>query len=55
MVLANTYFADGARVVESPTMISDDWRKFMPGVEAGGVIDSDYNPACYRQAIPETE
>ena len=32
IVLANTYFADGARVVDSPTMVSGDWQKFMPGV-----------------------
>ena len=54
MVLANTYFADGARVVESPTMISGDWRKFMPGVEPGQVIDSEYNPVCYPRADTQT-
>ena len=27
--LATTYFADGARVVESPTLISGTWRKFL--------------------------
>lgn len=48
-VLANTYFADGARVIESPTMISGDWQMFMPGVGAGAVIDSEYNPVCYQR------
>lgn len=49
MVLANTYFADGAHVVDRPTMVSGDWQKFMPGVEAGQRVDSSYNPICgYR-------
>ncbi len=47
MVLATTYFADGAKVVERPTMVSGDWKKFMPGVEAGQLIDSPHNPVCY--------
>jgi len=47
MVLATTYFEDGARVVPAPTMISGDWRKFMPGVGAGEAIASAYNPVCY--------
>ncbi|MGI9329819.1 MAG: phytanoyl-CoA dioxygenase family protein [Gammaproteobacteria bacterium] len=50
MVLATTYFADGARVVPQPTMISGDWRKFMPGVEAGETIASAYNPVCFPPA-----
>jgi len=49
MALANTYFADGARVVDRPTMVSGDWRKFMPGVEPGDVIDSPLNPICGRR------
>jgi len=47
MVLATTYFEDGACVVPSPTMISGDWRKFMPGVDAGEPIRSRYNPVCF--------
>ena len=47
MVLATTYFEDGARVVPAPTMISGDWRKFMPGVGAGEPIASPYNPICF--------
>ncbi|WP_300014927.1 phytanoyl-CoA dioxygenase family protein [Pseudonocardia sp.] len=44
MVLATTYFADGVRVVDSPTMISGDWRKFVPGAEPGAVVASPHNP-----------
>lgn len=44
MVLATTYFADGVRVVEHPTMISGDWRKFIPGATPGAVVASDHNP-----------
>lgn len=42
--LANTYFADGARVVDSPTLISGTWREFLPGVEPGGLAASELNP-----------
>jgi ectoine hydroxylase-related dioxygenase (phytanoyl-CoA dioxygenase family) len=44
MVLATTYFADGTRVVPSPTMVSGDWRKFIPGAESGHVVSSQLNP-----------
>ncbi|MCY7341585.1 MAG: phytanoyl-CoA dioxygenase family protein [Pseudonocardia sp.] len=44
MVLATTYFADGVRVVPAPTMISGDWRKFIPGAQPGAVVASDRNP-----------
>ena len=49
MVLATTYFEDGAKVVPAPTMISGDWRKFMPGVEPGEPIASPYNPVCFSR------
>ena len=49
MVLATTYFEDGARVVPAPTMISGDWRKFMPDVGAGEPIQSRYNPVCFAR------
>lgn len=49
MVLATTYFEDGARVVAAPTMVSGDWRKFMPGVGPGETIDSPYNPVCFAR------
>lgn len=44
VVLANTYFADGTRVVPSPTMVSGDWRKFIPGAKPGHVVASSRNP-----------
>lgn len=47
IVLANTYYADGARVVESPTMVSGDWQKFMPGVAPGDIAASPLNPVCW--------
>jgi hypothetical protein len=52
MALANTYFVDGARVVDEPTMVSGDWRKFMPGVEPGEVVGSDLNPICWSRDDP---
>lgn len=48
--LATTYFADGARVVDSPTLISGTWREFLPGVEPGGLAVSDLNPVVGRSA-----
>ena len=47
VILANTYYADGARVVDSPTMVSGDWQKFMPGVGPGEVAASELNPVCW--------
>ena len=47
IVLANTYYADGARVVNAPTMVSGDWQKFMPGVGPGDVAASPLNPVCW--------
>ena len=47
IVLANTYFADGARVVDNPTMISGDWKKFIPETNPGEVISSNLNPICW--------
>ncbi len=48
MVLANTYFADGARVVDEPTMVSGDWQRFIPGASPGAVIDTVLNPVVSR-------
>jgi len=45
--MANTYYADGARVLDEPTMVSGDWQKFMPGVGPGGLADSALNPICW--------
>ena len=47
MVLATTYFEDGARVIDAPHMVNGDWRRFMPGVEPGAVIDTPLNPILY--------
>ena len=49
VVLANTFFADGARVVDQPTMVSGDWQKFIPGVGPGEVAASKLNPICWPQ------
>jgi hypothetical protein len=46
--LATTYFADGARVVAAPTLVSGTWREFLPGVEPGGVAASALNPMVGR-------
>ena len=47
--LATTYYADGARVVESPTLVSGSWRDFLPGVEPGGLAVSTLNPIVARR------
>jgi len=47
VVLANTFYADGARVVNAPTMVSGDWQKFMPGVGPGEIAASALNPVCW--------
>ncbi len=50
IVLANTYYADGARIVDAPTMVSGDWQKFMPGVGPGDIAASPLNPVCWPVA-----
>ena len=47
IALANTFFADGARVISKPTMVSGDWKKFIPGVKPGGIAASKLNPICW--------
>jgi hypothetical protein len=47
MVLANTYYADGARVLEQPTMVSGDWNQFIPGAGPGEIAASPNNPVCW--------
>jgi len=47
VVLANTYYADGARLLDSPTMVSGDWQKFIPGAAPGDVAASHLNPVCW--------
>ncbi len=49
MVLATTYFEDGARVIDAPHMVNGDWRRFMPGVEPGQVINTPLNPVLFSQ------
>lgn len=47
-VMATTYFADGAKLVDSPTMVSGDFEKFLPGAKPGEVIDTPLNPVVSR-------
>ena len=47
IVLANTYFGDGARAVKNPTMISGDWKKFIPETNPGEIVSSNLNPICW--------
>ena len=47
IALANTYYRDGARVTNSPTMVSGDWQKFMPNIKPGDVAASPLNPICW--------
>jgi hypothetical protein len=44
MVLGATYYADGARMVDRPTMVSGDWRLFVPDTAPGEVAASPRNP-----------
>jgi ectoine hydroxylase-related dioxygenase (phytanoyl-CoA dioxygenase family) len=53
VVLANTFFADGARIVENPTMVSGDWQKFIPGVGPGEIAASELNPVCWPSSALE--
>ena len=55
IVLANTYFADGDRVVKNPTMVSGDWQKFIPGVGPGGIAASELNPLCWPANIKKKD
>ncbi len=48
--LATTYFADGARVVDAPTMISGTWQEFLPDTEPGAVAQSRLNPIVGRRS-----
>ena len=47
IALANTYYRDGAKVINSPTMVSGDWQKFMPGVKPGDIAATPLNPICW--------
>ena len=48
VALATTYIEDGARLIDSPTLISGDFEKFMPGVAPGAPIASELNPVIYK-------
>ncbi|WP_375498662.1 phytanoyl-CoA dioxygenase family protein [uncultured Jatrophihabitans sp.] len=50
--LATTYFADGARVIDAPTMISGTWQEFLPGAVPGGPAATELNPVVGRRAHP---
>ncbi|MCD2191836.1 phytanoyl-CoA dioxygenase family protein [Actinomycetospora endophytica] len=52
MVLGATYFADGARVVEHPTMVSGDWQVFIPRTAPGEPAASPNNPLVTGLAAP---
>jgi hypothetical protein len=47
-VMATTYFADGAKLVDQPTMVSGDYEQFLPGARPGEVIDTPLNPVVSR-------
>ena len=47
VALANTYYRDGARVINAPTMVSGDWQKFIPNVKPGEIAASPLNPICW--------
>jgi len=53
MAFATTYLADGARVVDRPTLVSGDYQKFMPGVGPGEPIASPLNPRIDPPVDPE--
>ena len=52
VVLSNTYFADGARLVERPTLVSGDWQRFAPGLSPGDRLASPVNPLCWPAVVP---
>lgn len=47
LVFSNTYYADGARVVERPTLVSGDWQKFLPDTAPGEIAATPLNPICW--------
>jgi hypothetical protein len=46
--LATTYYAEGARVMAAPTLVSGTWREFLPSVDPGGIAASELNPVVGR-------
>lgn len=51
MAFGISYFENGACVTSSPTLISGDWQKFMPGIKPAQPIASSYNPIVYDREI----
>jgi hypothetical protein len=47
--LATTYFADGARVVDAPPLVSGTWQEFLPGALPGGSAATTRNPVVGRR------
>ena len=48
IALANTYFADGAKINKNLTIISGDLEKiYTTGVKPGGIAASKLNPICW--------
>ena len=48
LVLANTYFEDGAKLVDQPTMVSGNWQQFIPDTNPGQIIRTKRNPICWE-------
>ena len=46
--LATTYYPDGARVIDNPTLFSGAWQDFLPGVSPGGLAATSVNPVVGR-------
>ena len=46
--LATTYYPDGARVIDNPTLFSGAWQDFLPGVSPGGLAATSLNPVVGR-------
>ena len=49
VALATTYIETGSRLINSPTLISGDFEKFMPGIQPGDPIESPLNPIVYTR------
>lgn len=47
LVLANTFYVDGARIIDQPTMVSGDWQQFIPDTGPGELAASPLNPVCW--------
>ena len=52
MVLGATYYADGASIIDNPTMVSGDWRLFVPDTAPGERAASAHNPLLREPGRP---